>query len=264
MADRTRIIPGSVDTHCHLVPLKEEGFDVEAELPNWFAAGMHRIIDVGLCPDDLQHRRETLGEEAILFTSGIHPSQIERPDLGTQMELLISQVDNGLPIAVGEIGLDYHWDTGERTAAIRVFERQVEIATGAGLPVIVHNRNADDDVLAVLRNARPRGVMHCFSQDPAFCHACLDLGMHISFGGNITFKRSESIVESARIVPDDRLLVETDSPYLSPEPVRGRPNHPGHLGFTIERLAQIRGTTLDAVRRATTDNAVGLFGMPDA
>ena len=239
-----------------------KGLSTDTLLRDAHRNGLRRVIDVGISPADLDERQDRLAAlDWVALTSGLHPSQITRPDPAKMLDLLVSQVANGRIVAVGEIGLDYHWDTGERAAAIDLFDAQLAIAVEADLPVIIHNREADSDVLDLLHRRRPRGVMHCFSQSPAFCRRCLDLDFHISFGGNLTYKGSDLIRESAGIVPLDRLLVETDAPYLSPEPVRGRPNHPGHLGFTRRASAAQRAIDVTELSETTAHNALQLFGL---
>jgi TatD DNase family protein len=262
MPDQHLVMPGSIDSHCHTGPMTEKGIPTNKLLTDLHDAGLRAVIDVGIAPDDLEERRTRMASfEWVALTSGLHPSQATRPDRPALMDLLSSQITASQIVAVGEIGLDYHWDSGDRAVAIELFDNQVALAVQANLPVIVHNREADPDVLAILRRHRPRGIMHCFSQSPDFCRKCLDLGLYISFGGNITYKGSDLIRESAAMVPLEQLLVETDSPYLSPVPVRGRPNHPGHLGFTITALAQLGSHDPAAVARMTAANAIGLFGL---
>ncbi len=239
-----------------------KGLATEQLLRDAHHNGLKGLIDVGISPSDLDERQDRLaGLDWVALTSGLHPSQIARQDRAEMLDLLVSQVADGRIVAIGEIGLDYHWDTGERAVAIDLFDAQVAIAVEADLPVIIHNREADSDVLDLLHRRRPRGVMHCFSQSPEFCRRCMDLGLHISFGGNLTFNGSDLIRESAQIVPLDRLLVETDSPYLSPEPVRGRPNHPGHLGFTLRAIAAQRAIDVAELSETTARNALRLFSL---
>ena len=262
MPDQYLVIPGSIDTHCHTGPMIRKGLAAEQLLRDAHDLGLRALIDVGISPDDLSERQARLaGIDWIAFTSGLHPSQVTRCDRAEMLDLLASQVTDGGIVAVGEIGLDYHWDSGERADAMDLFDAQLAIAVQANLPVVIHNREADDDVLDLLRRRRPRGVMHCFSQTPEFCRCCLDLDLFISFGGNLTFKGSGPIRESAAMVPLDRLLVETDAPYLSPEPVRGRPNHPAHLGFTLRAMAKQRSLDLTELAGATAQNALRLFGL---
>ncbi|MDI6906868.1 MAG: TatD family hydrolase [Thermoanaerobacterales bacterium] len=165
-------------------------------------------------------------------------------------------------VAVGEIGLDYHYDFSPRPVQREVFQAQMELAHELGRPVIVHSREAGEDTLAILREAgHGRGVMHCFSGDRAMAGECLDLGYHISFAGVITFPRSEALRQVAASVPLDRLLVETDCPYLAPVPKRGRRNEPAFVVYTARAVAELRGMTLDELAARTTANARALFGF---
>lgn len=266
MPDATHVLPGSIDSHCHITHIAERGIDTPALMRDLHERGIAAVVDVGLLPSDLQERSSGLAEFPwIHLSSGIHPSMTE--DLGETscrteaMLLLERQTAAGEVVAVGEIGLDYHWDTGERSVALELFEAQVELAVRHDLPVIVHNRDADEDVVRVLAAHKPRGVMHCFSGTVPFCRRCLDLGLSISLAGNVTFKKSIELRKVAAFVPPDRILVETDAPYLSPEPLRGRVNHPGHLGFTISSIARARGESEESVAASTADNARRLFGM---
>jgi TatD DNase family protein len=251
--------------------MAENGVTLHDNLSEAESHGVAGIIDVGITPDDIFERSRALGRyEFVLFAIGLHPTEIElRParrrhdDLarivsgmavGSDLEAIADRV-----VAIGEIGLDYYWD--DTTAALQR-ETLVELfglAAEHHLPVILHNRASDHDMLDLVRSERPRGVMHCFSQDREYCKRLLDLDMFISFGGNLTYKKSSEIREAAAFVPDDKLLVETDSPYLSPQAVRGTTNQPGHLGFTIEALAAIRETTTERITEITSRNARALF-----
>lgn len=262
MPDSELVVPGAVDSHCHALAMREKRLPVAELLTRLMASGLRSVIDVGIRTDDLSSREALLsGVSSVSFTSGTHPSEVERVDADAQIEELTEQIERGRIVAVGEIGLDYHWDTGARSRAAELFERQVILAVASDLPVVIHNRQADEDVIAILNRHRPRGVMHCFSQDAAFCRRCLDLGLHISFGGNLTYKGSDDIRDAARTVPAAQLLVETDAPYLSPAPVRGRVNHPGHLGFTISALATLRGSDAEETAHLCGENAASLFGL---
>jgi len=164
--------------------------------------------------------------------------------------------------AIGEIGLDYHYDFSPRPVQREVFRVQLELARELDLPVVIHAREADGDILAALREAGPgRGVMHCFSGDLAMAEACLDLGYHLSFAGNVTFPKSEELRRVAARVPLDRLLVETDCPYLAPVPKRGRRNEPAFVVHTARALAELRGMTLEELAAQATANARVLFGF---
>ncbi|TFH04475.1 MAG: TatD family deoxyribonuclease [Spirochaetales bacterium] len=262
MPDTSLFYPGSVDSHCHPEHMAQKDLRVAPLVDEAEHAGMRAIIDVGVDPGDLAGRQAVLGNSSIVhFTSGLHPTSVQREDFQELLDLLARQVGTEDLVAVGELGLDYHWHQETRERQHQALTFQFQLARDAGLPVIIHNRESEQDMLRMLREHAPTGVMHCFSQDSDYCRACLDLGMHISFGGNVTYKNAEAIRRAAIIVPDDRLLVETDAPYLSPVPVRGRANHPGHLGFTIRYLAGLRDTTPEHIARVSGENAIRLFGL---
>jgi TatD DNase family protein len=251
-----------VDSHCHLESHADEGLDVDSLLDQVAANRIGGILDVGVVPSTLKQRQDHFGGRSFVRTaSGLHPGSLSTADTAAEIDLLRTQVATGRLVAVGEIGLDFHWGDDNREQQLEALEAQIRIALGADLPVVLHNRDADDEILSVLREYRPRGVMHCFEQSVQFCRACLDLGMYVSFAGNVTFKKAEQIREAARMVPEDRLLVETDAPVLSPVPVRGRPNHSGHLGFVIDVLAGIRSSTSEQITRITATNAATLFAL---
>lgn len=161
--------------------------------------------------------------------------------------------------ALGEIGLDYHFGDADRKEQIALFERQLDLARRCGLPVVIHTRDADEDTLAVLREIPSRGIIHSFTGSVPFCKSLLDLGFFISISGIATFKSADNVRETAMTVPDDRLLVETDSPYLAPVPVRGRPNEPAFVAHTARFLANLRSTPFEAFAALTTANAMKVF-----
>ncbi len=164
------------------------------------------------------------------------------------------------PVAWGEIGLDYYYNPETREEQRIFFAKQLEEAKKRDLPVVIHTREADDDTLAILREIPSRGVIHCFTGSPDFCRKLLDLGFYISMSGIVTFRLADNVRESALVVPKDRLLIETDSPYLAPVPMRGKPNEPSFIVHTARFLAELRKTTEDELVAQTTANAVRLFG----
>ncbi len=260
------------DTHAHLLPMTEKGVLLSEILVEASREGISGILDVGITPDDIFERSRALAPyDCVRFAAGLHPTEITAHSARNHFETLVENLGNATEngsalqsikhriIAIGEIGLDYYWDSSTADLQREILVDLFALAAQRGLPVILHNRESEQDMLDLVRRERPRGVMHCFSQDRAYCKELLDLGMFISFGGNLTYKKSGSIREAAVYVPKDRLLVETDSPYLSPQDVRGTVNHPGHLGFTIQALAAIRDTTPQEIVRITTENANHLF-----
>jgi TatD DNase family protein len=198
----------------------------------------------------------------VVATVGVHPHDAATCDSALE-EALSRLIDDSRCVAVGEIGLDYHYDHSPRDVQAAVFRRFIAIARAAGKPIVVHTRSAAADTLELLRNEQARdvgGVIHCFSEDLAFAKAALDLGFDLSFSGILTFKSARAVQEVAAWAPLERLLLETDSPYLAPVPLRGKKCEPAYIVHTAEHLAQLRGTSRQQVEDATTANAVRRFG----
>jgi len=245
-----------VDSHCHL---DDHQFDADREdtIARARAAGIETMLAIGTGdgPPDLEAAvRLAEGHECIFATIGVHPHDAAKAgeDTFARLERLISHPKVK---AVGEIGLDYHYDFSPRNVQRAVFERQLALAASAGLPVVIHTREAWADTLSILRAAAPRaGIMHCFTGDAEQAREALDLDFHLAFGGVLTFPRAEEVREAARLTPDDRLLVETDCPYLAPVPHRGRRNEPAFMVETVRRLAEIRGSTPEEIAEITTRN----------
>ena len=255
---------GIIDSHAHLLHMSRKGLDVPALLANCFSSGFSAIIDVGV---DLEAsaERSTLanGFSRVYRSEGLYPSQADREDLEPTLELLAQALRAPRVVAVGEIGIDYHWNYATPSLQQELFRRQLQLAAEADLPVIIHNREAAKDILDAIVTARlPRcGVMHCFSEDIAYARACLDAGYYLSFAGNVTFKKSEKLREVVRFAPADRLLIETDAPYLSPHPHRGVVNHPGLILHTYELIASERGIPVQELAVAVRTNFTQLFGI---
>ena len=216
-----------IDSHTHLLHIAERGLDIESLLKTWFEAGMLAMIDVGVDLDHGAERTELARNfPRVLRSEGLYPSHADRADFDTLLDELALALGQNRVVAVGEIGIDYHWNYGTPQRQQELFRRQLDLARRRGLPVIIHNREADTDILAAITAAGLplAGVMHCFSGDIAFARRCLDAGLYISFAGNVTFKNAATLREVARFAPADRILVETDAPYLAPHPMRGSTN----------------------------------------
>ncbi len=258
----TPIIAGAIDSHCHLLHMKRKGTDVRGVLGDWFDTGAAWIVDVGVDLDDVQERRElAAGFPGVLRTHGLYPSVAAEPEATDLVSRLESLCMGDRPAAIGEIGLDYYRDYATRERQQDLFRRQLTLAQHLSLPVVVHNRGADSDLLAALAESDPErcGVMHCFSGDVSFARKCIDAGYYLSFAGNVTFRNGESLRDVARYVPGDRLLVETDAPYLAPHPLRARTNHPGLIGFTYECIAETRGISAETLVQSVEANFTRLF-----
>lgn len=196
---------------------------------------------------------------------GWHPEDSKNYTKETE-KVLVEQLQRPKVVALGEIGLDYHWDTSPQDTQRRVFARQVAIAKEMGMPISVHNRDAFEDTYKILEAADIRdtgGVMHSFNGDPEWLKRFLDLGMHISYSGVASFKNAHEVHDSVRATPLDRLLVETDAPYLTPEPYRGKQNQPAYTRYVVEAVAKLRGTTPEAIATQTYQNAEDLFKIEE-
>jgi TatD DNase family protein len=205
------------------------------------------------------------GYENVYAAAGVHPHDARLFDDAAAERLRKLLAGSPRVVAWGEIGLDYHYDHSPRDVQREVFRRQLRLAREVALPVIIHSREADEDTVEILARewagAARGGVMHCFGGGLWMAERALELGFYISFAGNVTFKKAEPLREVARIVPPDRLLVETDCPYLAPVPHRGRRNEPAFVADTARFLAELRGTTPEELGRATSDNFSRLFGV---
>jgi len=249
------------DTHAHLLSEKFDE-DREALLAALPGRGLQGVIEVGT---DLVHseRAAALAAEVdyIYAAIGVHPHDAaEAPE--DYLESLEALAARPKVVALGEVGLDYYYDFSPRDVQCKAFERQLALAQKLNLPVIIHMREATQDTLSLLREHKGlRGVMHCFSGSAETAELCLDMGLYISFTGSVTFKNARKVVEAASVVPLDRLMAETDCPYLSPEPVRGKRNDPSNVRFVLEKLAEIKGILFDQMCEANINNAKGLFGI---
>ena len=258
-------LPPLVDTHCHLVLLEERGLLAQA-LEGAAVAGVDQIISVGLNLDDSDRNRVIAESHAdVYFTVGWHPHETSPPD-AREIEALAALLRHPKAVAVGEVGLDLFFRPGYHEVPLEVQERSfrtmLELAQDAAKPVLIHDRDAHNEVIAAVR-AVPgsHGVMHCFSGDAAHAQRCAEHGFIASFSGIVTFPRSEPIQDAARTVADDGYVVETDSPFLSPAPERGKPNLPERVAITAAAVARLRGITEQEARAATTRTARRMLGI---
>ena len=238
-----------IDTHAHL------GEDASEVLQRARAAGVTRVIDVATSVD---RARETLAraerEEGVYACLGVHPHEAgESADLDALRELLA----HPKAVAVGETGLDYFRDYAPRDAQARLFAAELELARETGKPVVIHTRAADDDTRARLLAHDGPVVLHCFSS-PGLLDAALERRWYVSFAGNVTYKNASDLRAAAKVVPHDRLLAETDSPYLAPQPMRGTRNEPAHVTHVYDLLAQLHGEEIRAQIMANADAAFAL------
>lgn len=251
--------PGLVDSHCHLLSLSEKGLDPRVCLQEFFDAGGRWLLDVAVDTEAWNQRLEW-DDPRVFRTAGIHPSEapLVTSDHWQRLEV---QLNHPRCRAVGEMGLDWYRGRDHEGAQREVFRRQLDLGTARDLPVVIHNRDADAEILEDLDAVgwRGRGVLHCFSSNLDFARRVLDRGFFLSFAGNLTYKSAQTLRDVAAWAPLDRLLVETDSPYLAPQAFRGQVNRPVHAGRTAQCLADVRGLPLEAVLEATAENFARLF-----
>lgn len=246
-----------IDTHAHLDALEEP----DAAVARAREAGVDRVITIGTgidsCLAALGIAAAHTGVHAAL---GIDPHQAGGSEAGRVAELR-GLLGHQKAVAVGEAGLDYHYGAERKAEQRRLFEEQLELASELDLPVVVHTRSANDDTEAILRGHEGTVVMHCFSE-PGLLAAGLERGWYFSFAGNVTYPKAAALREAAATVPADRILAETDSPYLAPQPLRGRPNEPAHLALTVAALAASRGEEPGELAARLDANASAAFRIP--
>jgi TatD DNase family protein len=259
-----------IDTHCHL---NFDSYDEDRNqvIERALSAGVTRIINPGI-DEASSHASLDLTKryENVYAAVGVHPNDSARfcdGDLGW-IETLAHEEK---VVAIGEIGLDYHWDDSPKEAQFKAFEAQLALAAKLALPVIIHNREASDDIMAILENwvrdlppalrERP-GVLHSFSAPKEIAQRALAAGFYLGFTGPITFKNADDLRRIAMSVPLDRLLVETDAPFLTPTPYRGKRNEPSYIPLMVERLASLQAIPVEQMAAATTANAERLFRLP--
>ena len=253
------------DTHCHFETTDPE--KIREILARAKAAGVEKIMAVGGSP-----LLNTAAEAAVEVSrspesksnSGdaslpcvIMAQGLDRDQATSDLRLRLST--STTLSALGEIGLDYHYSPETRDAQMKLFALQLEEARKRDLPVVIHTREADDDTLGLLRDIPSRGVIHCYTGTPEAAKRFLDLGFYISISGIVTFKAAQNVRDAALVVPDDRILIETDSPYLAPVPMRGNPNEPAFIRHTCEFLAALRGSSAADFAELTFNNGEGLF-----
>jgi TatD DNase family protein len=253
-----------VDTHCHLdARTYPEGIDRVLERAR--AAGVVAAEAVGVSGRGPAEEALALARRRseVVAVLGIHPH--DAADCGDDLDVIEPWLADDGVVAVGETGLDFHYDHSPRAVQIEVFRRTIQLARRVNKPLVVHTRAAPNETLAILEAEGARevgGVIHCFSEDHAFAVQALDLGFDLGFTGLVTFPKAASVRETAIWAPLDRILLETDSPYLSPVPLRGKRCEPAFLEHTARFLAQARGISLVALAEATTENARRRFGVP--
>ena len=247
-----------IDSHAHY---DDSSFDADREeiLRELFSGEICKIVNIG-CSVKSSYSSVKLAEEyaGIYAAVGLHPDAADEID---RIEEIRRLCGNKKVVAVGEIGLDYHYEEHGRNIQKKAFEEQLKLAAELDMPVVIHSRDAWDDTMELLRKYRPKGVMHCFSGSAEIAREIVAMGMYVGFTGVVTFKNAKKALKALEAVPLDRLLVETDCPYMAPEPNRGKRNYSGYLPYTVAAMAAVKGVSPDEMAEITAENAERLFNI---
>ncbi|WP_078593266.1 TatD family hydrolase [Evansella clarkii] len=251
------------DTHVHLNADQFEE-DIEQVIERANEAGVSKMTVVGFDEKTINKAMELTEKYDFIYAAvGWHP--VDAIDLNQEyLNWIRDLASHPKVVAIGETGLDYHWDKSPKEAQKDAFRKQIQLAKEVKLPLIIHNRNADEDVVKILKEEKAEetgGIMHCFGGSIEIARACMDMNFYISFGGPVTFKNAKETKETAKEIPLERMLIETDAPYLAPHPYRGKRNEPAYVKLVAEEIARLKELDYEEVAHQTTKNAEKLFGI---
>ncbi|GGA70822.1 TatD family hydrolase [Ornithinibacillus halotolerans] len=249
------------DTHVHM-NARQFMEDRDEVIKRAFDTGVKYMVVVGFDRETIPPAIEIAEQyETIYAAVGWHP--VDAIDMTVEdLKWIESLSSHPKVVAIGEMGLDYHWDKSPHHIQKEVFRKQIQLAKKVNMPIIIHNRDATEDIIQILKEenaAEVGGIMHCYNDSVKYVQECLDMNFYISLGGPVTFKNAPLPKEVAQEVPLDRLLVETDAPYLAPHPNRGKRNEPAYVKLVAEKIAELRGISYDDICKKTTENALRLF-----
>ena len=250
-----------IDTHSHINMI--EGTPIESVIQNAIENGVDKIIVPSAYPKDIDDVIKLVNRyDNVYGMLGVHPTEVKdwTDDLADKIR---EYSKNPKIVAIGEIGLDYYWDKSFNNLQKEIFIKQIKLANELNLPISIHDREAHKDTFDILKehNKNSKIVMHCFSGSVEFANECIKEGMYIALGGVVTFKNAVKMKEVAINIPLDRLLLETDAPYLTPVPFRGKENQPAYTKYVAEEIAKLRDITVDEINKATTQNTFEVFGI---
>jgi TatD DNase family protein len=251
------------DTHVHL-NAEQYKEDLEEVINRALNEGVSQMVVVGFDRPTIEKAMELVEKYDFLYASvGWHP--VDAIDMKDEDLLWIEELaSHPKVVAIGEMGLDYYWDKSPKNIQKEVFRRQIQLAKKVKLPIIIHNRDATADIVEILKEEGAKevgGIMHCFSGSPETAKECVEMNFYISLGGPVTFKNAKKPKEVAEAIPLEKLLIETDCPYLAPHPYRGKRNEPSYVKLVAEQIAELKGISFEEVAEATTDNAKKIFGI---
>lgn len=249
------------DTHVHL-NVKQFEHDFEEVIERAKSNGVTRMVIVGFDHETIPKALALAESYTFIYAAvGWHPvDAIDFTD--KELDWLEELAAHPKVVALGEMGLDYHWDKSPKDVQDKVFRAQIRLAKKLEMPIIIHNREATEDIVKILKEERAEsigGIMHCYNDSTAYVQTCLDMNFYISLGGPVTFKNAKQPKEVAKMVPLDRLLIETDCPFLAPHPNRGKRNEPAYVSLVAEQIAELRGVPVSEIAQATQDNAMRVF-----
>lgn len=249
-----------IDSHAHLMDemYKE---DLQEVIKRCQENGIETVVNIGYSEETSKQAIELANKYDWMYAViGLHPDEC---NVKADIEFLKDLARNSKVVAIGEIGLDYHYDETNKENQAKYFIEQIKLANELNLPVVIHSRDADMDMLKILKENKiqTKFVMHCFSSSVEVAKEILKLGGYISLAGTVTFKNAKNLLEVAKIVPEDKLLVETDCPYLTPEPNRGKRNEPSNVLYTAKKIAEIRGESFEKIAEITTKNTKEFYGI---
>jgi len=253
------------DSHCHLdrIDLDDFNNDFDELLATIGRESVTRMVCIGVNLESFDNMHQCIAKyDHVFCTAGVHPDYEDA--LEPSVEKLCELAERDKVVAIGETGLDYFHQSGELDWQRDRFVTHIEAARECGLPLVIHTRDAREDTLQLLRKHQAQevgGVLHCFTEDWEMARAAIDLNFYISISGIVTFNQAQNVRDMAQQIPLERLLIETDAPWLSPAPFRGKPNHPGRVRLVAEKLAEIRGESVETLAGATYQNANNLFGI---
>lgn len=247
------------DSHAHL---DDDKFNLDRDeiIAALGKSGISYFVNIGADLKSSESSVELANKYDFVYAAvGVHPYDAETVD-DTLIEKLKNMAENKKVVAIGESGLDYSYDEADKETQKQAFVRHIHLANELDLPIIVHNRDSHKDMMDILMEHKPKNaIIHCYSGSGEMAKQLVKMGYYISFSGTVTFKNAKNLQEAAKIVPLDRLLIETDSPYLSPEPERGTRNNPAKVRFTAQKLAELKGVTFEELARITTENAKRVY-----
>ncbi len=263
LVEENKTVPLLFDTHAHYDDMR---FDEDRDelIPSLKENGVGAVVDIG-CSFDTLPKAAALAEKYDFFyaSAGLHPNDAQEAENNPDtIEILRQYLKKSKTVAIGEIGLDYHWEEPSRQIQKKWFEIQLRLAEETGYPVIIHDREAHGDTMEIIRNhPNVNGIFHSYSGSPEMAEELISRGYYISFSGVLTFKNAAKLPEVAKIVPNDRMLIETDCPYLAPHPYRGKRNDSILMKATAEKLAEIKGISYEEVCAITFENAKKIYRL---